>query len=127
MLETLDLIAFLTTARPEESRDFYQQKLGLLFMGEDPNFLIFDSNGTVVRIQKAKAYTAPAQTALGWEVSDLVHTVEELAQAGVTMLRRPGMEQDALGIWTAPDGTMIVWFQDPDGNVLTLSEHAERV
>jgi catechol 2,3-dioxygenase-like lactoylglutathione lyase family enzyme len=127
MLESLNLIAFLTTARPAESRTFYQDRLGMLFMGEDANFLIFDSNGTVLRIQKASSFTPTPQTALGWEVSDLVHEVEELVNAGIPMIRRKGFEQDQLGVWTAPDGTMIVWFQDPDGNVLTLSEHAERV
>ncbi|HLM90877.1 MAG TPA: VOC family protein [Thermoplasmata archaeon] len=127
MLESLNLIAFLTTARPAESKDFYQEKLGLLFMGEDSGFLIFDSNGTVLRIQKAKSVAPSGQTALGWEVSDLVRQVDDLTQAGVKMMRRNGIQQDGLGIWTAPDGTMIAWFQDPDGNILTLSEHANRV
>ena len=127
MLESLNLIAFLTTSRPAESREFYQEKLGLLFMGEDASFLIFDSNGTVLRIQKAKSFIPSSQTAVGWEVSDLVHQVQELIRTGVPMVRRNGIEQDDLGIWTAPDGTMIAWFQDPDGNVLTVSEHADRV
>jgi catechol 2,3-dioxygenase-like lactoylglutathione lyase family enzyme len=127
MLESLNLIAFLSTTKPQESRDFYTDKLGLLFMGEDPNFLILDSNGTVLRIQKVASFAPSAHTALGWEVSDLVHEVEALTNGGVTMIRRDGMEQDDLGIWTAPDGTMVAWFQDPDGNILTLSEHAERV
>jgi len=127
MLESLNLIAFLTTARPAESKDFYQEKLGLLFMGEDSGFLIFDSNGTVLRIQKAKSVAPSGQTALGWEVSDLVRQVDDLTQAGVKMMRRNGIQQDGLGIWTAPDGTMIAWFQDPDRNILTLSEHANRV
>lgn len=127
MLESLNLIAFLTTSRPAESKEFYADKLGLIFMGEDPSFLIFDSNGIVLRIQKAKSFTPSSQTALGWEVSDVVHQVDDLIRAGVKMLRRPGLQQDQIGIWTAPDGTMIAWFQDPDGNVLTVSEHAERV
>jgi catechol 2,3-dioxygenase-like lactoylglutathione lyase family enzyme len=127
MLESLNLIAFLTTSKPAECRAFYQDKLGLLFMGEDPGFLIFDSNGTVLRIQKSAAFAPSSQIALGWEVSDLVHEVEELTAGGVPPIARPGVTLDSLGIWTAPDGTMIAWFNDPDGNVLTLSQHAERV
>src|SRR5271170_5198966 len=118
MLETLNVIAFLTTSRPAESKDFYQEKLGLIFMGEDPNFLIFDSNGIVLRIQKVTSFTPSPHTALGWEVSDLVHEVEELTRVGLTFVRRPGIQQDQIGIWTAPDGTMIAWLKDPDGNVL---------
>jgi hypothetical protein len=34
-----------------------------------------------------------------------------------------GFGQDALGIWTAPDGkTTINWFNDREGNVLSLKE-----
>jgi len=31
-------------------------------------------------------------------------------------------EQDELGIWTAPGGSKVAWFKDPDGNVLSLTE-----
>ena len=127
MLESLNLIAFLSTTRPAESKEFYGEKLGLLFMGEDANFLIFDSNGIVLRIQKVKSFTPATTTALGWEVSDLIHEVDDLIHAGIPMLRRDGLQQDQNGVWTSPDGTMVAWFKDPDGNILTLSEHAERV
>jgi hypothetical protein len=41
--------------------------------------------------------------------------------------RYPGMAQDELGIWTAPSGSRIAWFKDPDENVLSLAQHpAER-
>ena len=34
-----------------------------------------------------------------------------------------GMGQDALGIWTSPDGkSKIAFFNDPDGNALMLNE-----
>ncbi len=33
--------------------------------------------------------------------------------------------QDELGIWTAPSGAKVAWFKDPDGNILSLSEHPE--
>ena len=36
------------------------------------------------------------------------------------------MKQDDLGIWTAPDGTKVAWFKDPDGNILSLSQHAQK-
>jgi predicted enzyme related to lactoylglutathione lyase len=34
------------------------------------------------------------------------------------------MEQDADDAWTAPDGTRVAWFTDPDGSVLSLHETA---
>jgi predicted enzyme related to lactoylglutathione lyase len=33
------------------------------------------------------------------------------------------MDQDELGIWTAPSGSRIAWFNDPDGNVLSVAQH----
>ena len=32
------------------------------------------------------------------------------------------LEQDALGIWTSPNGSKVAWFKDPDGNILSISE-----
>jgi hypothetical protein len=27
------------------------------------------------------------------------------------------------GIWTTPGGDKVAWFKDPDGNVLSMSQH----
>ena len=35
------------------------------------------------------------------------------------------MPQDELGIWTTPTGSKVAWFKDPDGNILSISEHPE--
>ena len=32
--------------------------------------------------------------------------------------------QDELNIWTAPGGTKVAWFKDPDGNILSLTQFA---
>ena len=29
-----------------------------------------------------------------------------------------------LGVWTPPNGDRVAWFKDPDGNVLSISQHA---
>ena len=47
----------------------------------------------------------------------------ELAAKGIVFERYPGVEQDADGIWSAPGGTLVAWFRDPDGNTLSLSQH----
>ncbi|MGA8275147.1 MAG: VOC family protein [Thermoplasmata archaeon] len=125
MLETANLVAFLSTARPAESRRFYQEVLGLISLGEDAHTLLFDCNGTTLRIQKLKVVTPARETALGWQVSDLVREIHSLSPKGVTFVRYDGLEQDRYGIWTAPGGTMVAWFKDPDGNVLSLSEPSD--
>jgi hypothetical protein len=34
------------------------------------------------------------------------------------------MQQDEHGVWTAPGGTLVAWFKDPDGNTLSVSQLA---
>jgi predicted enzyme related to lactoylglutathione lyase len=67
--------------------------------------------------------TPAKQTVLGWEVPDIEQAVHALVNAGVAMTRYPGMPQDDLGIWKAPGGAKVAWFSDPDGNVLSVSQH----
>ena len=53
---------------------------------------------------------------------DIEATLDGLARRGVEAVRYDGMEQDERGIWTAPGGTRVAWFRDPDGNTLSLSQ-----
>jgi hypothetical protein len=34
------------------------------------------------------------------------------------------MDQDQHGIWLAPGGAGVAWFKDPDGNLLSITEHS---
>jgi hypothetical protein len=45
-----------------------------------------------------------------------------LRDRGVAFEVFAGMDQDELGVWTAPGGARVAWFKDPDGNVLSLTE-----
>jgi hypothetical protein len=60
---------------------------------------------------------------LGWQVPDIAQAIRDLTSKGVTMTIYEGYGQDALGVWTSPDGkAKVAWFNDPDGNVLSLTE-----
>ena len=52
----------------------------------------------------------------------LAAALSDLAAMGVTTLRFDGVEQDALGVWTAPSGARVAWFSDPDGNTLSVTQ-----
>ena len=56
---------------------------------------------------------------------DITAAVKDLKQAGVRFERYEYMKQDDWGIWTTPTGAKVAWFKDPDGNVLSISEHLE--
>ncbi len=45
-----------------------------------------------------------------------------LRERGVEFNLYPAMEQEPDGVWTAPGGSRIAWFEDPDGNTLSLQE-----
>jgi catechol 2,3-dioxygenase-like lactoylglutathione lyase family enzyme len=120
------IIGFVSIVDVPRARDFYRDTLGLRLVMEEPPFaLVFDANGIMLRLGMAKEITPAHGTVLGWQVPEISATVKELAQAGVRFERYKGMHQDELGIWTSPTGAKVAWFKDPDGNILSLSEHPE--
>ena len=122
------MVGFVTTTAPERARAFYGDKLGFRFIEDDGFALAFDANGTLLRVAKAQSFTPSQATVLGWEVTDIAAAVRELAARGVVFeqFNLPFLVQDALGIWTAPNGDRVAWFKDPDGNTLSVSCHQSR-
>jgi len=127
MLATSHLIAFVATALPDQARAFYRDVLGLALRSEDDYALVFDANGTALRVAKVQELTPAPQTVLGWQVDDAEFVVRQLGVKGVRFERYPWMVQDDLGIWTTPDGARIAWFRDPDGNLLSVGSAANPV
>jgi catechol 2,3-dioxygenase-like lactoylglutathione lyase family enzyme len=122
MLDHCDIIAFIATSHAEQAKVFYSEVLGLRLVADAPFALIYDANGTMLRIQKVDMITKTGYTVLGWCVDDIYETVETLQKRGVLFNRYPGLEQDEHNIWTTTDGSKIAWFTDPDGNTLSLTE-----
>ncbi len=115
-------VLFLATADPERSRAFYERLLGLEFLADEWPALVFRVGDRMLRIQKVEQVHTPPYTALGWSVSDIRRSVQDLRAAGVVFRRYEGMDQDSDGIWHAPSGAFVAWFQDPDGHVLSLTQ-----
>ena len=116
------LVAFIPTRDAVRARAFYEGTLGLRFVSDNPFGLVVDSGGTTIRIQKVEAFTPQPFTALGWTVGDIAAAIAELRGRGIAFERYEFLSQDALGVWTTPDGTKVAWFKDPDGNTLALSQ-----
>jgi catechol 2,3-dioxygenase-like lactoylglutathione lyase family enzyme len=123
MLGTTNIVAFVPTRDSAKARAFYEGVLGLRFIKDDGFALVFDANGIMVRVAKAPPFTPAQFTILGWEVHDIAKIASRLKDKGVVFERFGFFEQDPLGIWTAPTGDKVAWFKDPDGNVLSVSEH----
>ena len=122
MLATSDVIAFASTTDLARARTFYEATLGLPVVDENAFACVFDAHGTMLRITAVGEVAPPGYTVLGWRVSDISATVTGLESQGVVFTRYDGMNQDAQGVWTTPNGDRVAWFTDPDGNVLSLTE-----
>jgi catechol 2,3-dioxygenase-like lactoylglutathione lyase family enzyme len=119
-----DLIAFAPTTDPEKALAFYQDVLGLrLVADETPFALVLDANGIMLRVTTVHDLKPQPFTILGWRVSNIEKTIDQLSAAGAEFNRYKGMnDSDPRGIWNLPNGARIAWFKDPDGNVLSLTE-----
>jgi catechol 2,3-dioxygenase-like lactoylglutathione lyase family enzyme len=124
MLGSTNIVAFIPTKDREQSRAFYQDILGLRFVKDDGFATVMDANGIMVRIAKVPDDFKPLPfTILGWQVAGIEKVVAELRKKGIQFEIFGFFKQDELGIWTAPSGDKVAWFKDPDGNVLSVSEH----
>jgi catechol 2,3-dioxygenase-like lactoylglutathione lyase family enzyme len=122
MLSGKKLKAFIPTVMPGEAKIFYQDILGLKLLSEDNYALEFDANGTSLRVTIVTELKPHPFTVLGWDVDDISATIKALNEKGVFCEKYDFLQQDHLGIWTAPGGAKVAWFKDPDGNVLSLTE-----
>jgi catechol 2,3-dioxygenase-like lactoylglutathione lyase family enzyme len=121
MLGSSDLVGFVPTTDLDRARAFYRDTLGLELREETPFAVVFDANGTVLRVTLVEQLTPAPFTVLGWSVADIANLVRRLSGRGVAFERFAGMDQDDLGIWTSPSGAPVAWFKDPDGNTLSLT------
>jgi catechol 2,3-dioxygenase-like lactoylglutathione lyase family enzyme len=122
-LASARVVTFVLTRDREAARAWYTGVLGLPLTGDDGFATVLDMNGVILRITQIEGYQAPPHPVLGWEVPDIAGAIRDLVAKGVTMTIYEGYGQDALGIWTSPDGkAKVAWFKDPDGNVLSLTQ-----
>lgn len=116
-------VAFLYVGDRERALGFYRDTLGLALRGSDAFGDFIGLGGALLRMTVMPDHKPLPHPMLGWNVDDIAAAVEALRGRGVAFTIHEGMGQDALGIWTAPDGkAKVAFFADPDGNVLTLSQ-----
>jgi catechol 2,3-dioxygenase-like lactoylglutathione lyase family enzyme len=121
-----NIIGFVNITDVARAKAFYRDKLGLRLVSEElPFALVFDANGIMLRLAIGRTVAPLPGTVLGWQVPDANTALADLESAGVRFERYEGLPQDARGIWTTPTGSKVAWFKDPDGNVLSISEHPE--
>jgi len=79
--------------------------------------------GHKIRIAKVPNFTPLQGTILGWEVENIEQVVQWLAERGVLTEKYSFVQDRERGIWLTPNGDKVAWFKDPDGNILSVSQH----
>jgi predicted enzyme related to lactoylglutathione lyase len=116
-------VAFLYVSDRERALGFYRETLGLELRSADDFGDFIDLGGVLLRMTVMPDHKAHPHPVLGWNVEDIAAAAESLRDRGIAFTIYEGMGQEALGIWTSPDGrSKVAFFTDPDGNVLSLSQ-----
>ena len=123
MLAFSKIIGFVPTKDSVKARGFYEGILQFEFVSDDMFALVMKAGETMLRIGKVQDFTPAPYTVLGWEVSNIEEVAKWLQKRGVTLEKFPFVQDKELGIWTTPNGDKVAWFRDPDGNVLSVSQH----
>jgi catechol 2,3-dioxygenase-like lactoylglutathione lyase family enzyme len=123
MLDSAKMTGFVPTTDYDKARAFYEGKLGFKFVSHDQFALVVSVGGHKIRISKMPNFTPLQGTILGWEVDNIEAVVAWLKEQGVLVEKYPFIQDQELGIWTAPGGDKVAWFKDPDGNVLGVNQH----
>jgi catechol 2,3-dioxygenase-like lactoylglutathione lyase family enzyme len=124
MLASSRLQTIVWTSRISEAEIFYSDVLGLPLKGKSHGALIYDVNGSDLRVSPVPSTQPSAHTVLGFAVSDIRATMRSLTERGVTLERFKDFPHDAAGALTTPDGAQVAWFRDPDGNLLSVVQYA---
>ena len=116
-------VAFINVTNRDRALAFYRDTLGLTLRSSDPHGDFFDLDHALMRLTAMADHKPSAHPVLGWNVADIGASATTLRARGISFTIYEGMGQDELGVWSSPDGkTKVAWFNDPDGNVLSLSE-----
>jgi catechol 2,3-dioxygenase-like lactoylglutathione lyase family enzyme len=122
ILTDTPLVAFVASTDLDRSHTFYGGVLGLRRVEATPFANVYAARGGHLRVTAVPRLTPAEYTVLGWQVPAIDATLDALAARGVAFKHYRGIDQDDTGTWTAPGGSRIAWFQDPDGNVLSLQQ-----
>jgi catechol 2,3-dioxygenase-like lactoylglutathione lyase family enzyme len=124
MLASAKLQTIVLSSRLAEAEKFYGDVLGLKLKGKSHGALVYDVGGADLRVSPVPTTQPSPHTVLGFAVADLRAVMNALSMRGVEWQRFANFPQDAAGVLVTPDGAKVVWFRDPDGNLLSLVQYS---
>ena len=122
ILESAKPVAIICTRDRARAAIFYRDTLGLRMKLEDNYAAVFDVEGIDLRVSTVPDFTPHEHTVFGFSVTDVAASVKALLEKGVTFNTYKGFNQDELGVFSLPNSALrVAWFNDPDGNVLSVT------
>jgi catechol 2,3-dioxygenase-like lactoylglutathione lyase family enzyme len=124
MLASSKLQTIVLSSRMADAERFYGEVLGLPLKGKSQGALVYDVGGADLRVSPVPSTQPSPHTVLGFAVADLSTVMNTLSMRGVKWERFAHFPQDAAGVLVTPDGSRVVWFRDPDGNLLSVVQYS---
>lgn len=102
------------------SKEFYERKLGLRQVDENPGGVMYESGSGKLFIYQSPTAGSGKATCAAWDVEDLEAVASDLQLAGIVFDNYdiPGAEVD--GYVYTMGAQKAAWFKDPDGNILSI-------
>lgn len=120
MLGEADIYTTIAVRDVELANDFYEGKLGLKRVDDNPGGVMYQSGSGKLFVYQSDTAGTNQATCAAWQVTDVEATLSGLQANGVTFehFNIPGAEVEGY-IYTM-GGQRAAWFKDPDGNILSI-------
>lgn len=129
MLANAPVSATLPVVDIKRAREFYEKKLGLKVVMEDPSpgIMLQAGGNTMIYIYQRGA-TKADHTVAGFAVENVEAEVKELRAKGIKFeeYNIPSMGLKTVNGIATMDGTKAAWFKDTEGNILSINKMAKK-
>ena len=124
MLANARLQTIVCTTHLDAAARFYEDVLGLTCKAISHGARVYEVGGAELRLSPVPTLTPSEHTVVGFAVADLARVVAAFGERGVSLERFANFPHDPRGILSMPDGTLVAWLRDPDGNLLSVVQYA---
>ena len=125
MLKDRSSSAIVAVSDIARARTFYEDTLGLTLIDSnaEAGVLAFRTGDTQLTVYQSEFAGTNKANAVTWDMKgDIVAVVDDLRAKGVTFEHYPDMGMTLNGDIHEAGPAKLVWFKDPDGNILHLIE-----
>jgi catechol 2,3-dioxygenase-like lactoylglutathione lyase family enzyme len=124
MLGDADVAPSIAVSDLAAAKEFYGNVLGLKEDNESPGGVLYKSGGCWVFVYPSPSAGTNKATYAGWVTKDVEGVAEGLKAKGVSLLQYddiPGVTRKGDIHYMDGEDTMAIWFEDPSGNILSVS------